>query len=74
MDMREKLQEAARTGLDMSPGDPVAAWADKRIAELEAALISVRKEITKDHSMGFPSERDAQSLMLADIDLALAVK
>lgn len=36
--MREKLQEAARTGLDMSPGDPVAAWAEKHIAELEAAL------------------------------------
>jgi hypothetical protein len=38
LDVREKLQEAARTGLDMSPGDPVAAWAEARIAKLEMAL------------------------------------
>jgi hypothetical protein len=54
--------------------DEIIADLFKRIAELEAALRSVRKEIVKDHSMGFPSERAAQSLMLADIDRVLAVK
>lgn len=36
--MLDKLQENAATGADLSPGDPVAAWAAQRIAELEAAL------------------------------------
>ena len=34
----DKLRLAAATGLDMSPGDPVAEWAVARITELEAAL------------------------------------
>jgi hypothetical protein len=36
-----RLYENGSTGLDMSPGDPVAHWAHKRIQKLEAALRNI---------------------------------
>lgn len=37
-DMFEKLKWAASTGLDLSPGDPLAAWAVAEIERLRTAL------------------------------------
>lgn len=50
----------------------VKAAKDARIAELERGLRLVRKQIREDHEMNLPTERAAQSLILADIDIALA--
>jgi len=37
-DLKDRLAEAAATGLDMSPGDKLCGEALARITELEAAL------------------------------------
>jgi hypothetical protein len=37
-EMMRRLREAASTALDMSPGDPVAAWAVSEIERLSPAL------------------------------------
>jgi hypothetical protein len=39
----EKLRNNASQGCDLSPGDPVAEWAVKRIEALELALHKLRK-------------------------------
>ena len=39
----EKLEELGRTGLDMSPGDPIARAAAERLKELQFRLDSLDK-------------------------------
>ena len=37
-DMMKRLREDGQMGCDLSPGDPVAAWAFKRINKLERLI------------------------------------
>jgi hypothetical protein len=41
--MMRRLRENAATGLDMSPGDPIAAWAVGEIDRLNADLAWIRR-------------------------------
>lgn len=37
-EMMRRLREEAATGLDLSPGDPVAAWALESITRMQAVI------------------------------------
>jgi hypothetical protein len=49
-----------------------SATMKSRIAKLECGLRLVRDQIKEDHDMNLPTDRAAQSLILADIDIAMS--
>lgn len=75
----EAAEREVAAGMDMRPEDTAnhdyaeaISAARRRIAELERTLRLVRDQISDDHETNLPTERAAQSLILADIDIALA--